>query len=152
MKCDLFLAICVHCHQVGKPIICRDCHCTGVCAGKGEIIIVVNFLGLFGLVLGFKPFGGLTFFVSPWFPEILDPVALFATIPAVAPGGTGMSIIRVLLLFSAVPPEPACQDLNSSIIHTIRASDVSIGKLALTTIMNIDHNFGNDVNSVFEKS
>src|SRR5882724_5577273 len=41
------------------------CHHAGVCASKGKIIIIVSFLGLFGLVLGFKPFGGLTFLVSP---------------------------------------------------------------------------------------
>jgi len=51
-----------------------------------------------------------------------------------------------------MPPEPACQDLNSTIICVIRASDVSIGEPALTAIMNIDHDFGNDVSSMFEKS
>ena len=58
-----------HCHCI-KPITHRGC-CAGVCASKGKIIIIISFLGLFGLVLGFKPFGGLTFLVSPWFPTIL---------------------------------------------------------------------------------
>src|SRR5882672_3077308 len=87
------------CRRIGKPIARGDCRRAGVCAGECKIIIVRCFLGLFGLVLGFPPFGGLTFFVSPWFPTVLDPVALFATISACAFNAAGTSIIRLLLLF-----------------------------------------------------
>src|SRR5882672_4891449 len=84
------------CRQIGKPIAHGDCCCTGICAHKCKIVIIRFFLGLFGLVLGFPPFWGLTFFVSSWFPAVLDPVALFATISACAFNAAGTSIIRLL--------------------------------------------------------
>src|SRR5882724_2285917 len=165
-----------HCHQIGKPFTHGDCCGTAFainkdlveknnlhheimiliehqnCASKGEIIIVVCFLGLFDLVLGFPLFGGLTFFVSPWFQQSLTQWPFWPQLwqlPLVA-----LACLLLLDFFSfssplsAMPSEPACWDLKSSIICVIRASDVSIGKLALTAIMNVDHDFGNDINSV----
>ena len=51
--------------------------------------------------MGFPPFGGLTIFVSPWLPTVLDPVAIFATISALPFGATGPSIIGLFLLLGS---------------------------------------------------
>ena len=85
-----------------------------------------------------------------------DPIQQFAAVHQQLPLVALACLLLDFFFFSdplsTMPTEPACQDLNSSIIHLIRASDVSIGKLALTAVMKVDHDFGNDVNSIFEKS
>jgi len=60
-------------------------------------------------------------------------VALFATVPAIAFSGTSTSIFRLLLFLDPLSamhaPELAWWDVTPH-YRAIRASDVSIGKLA----------------------
>src|SRR5882672_6544509 len=112
------------------------------------------FLGFVWPCLGISTIWGLDLLCLPGSQQSLTQwpfLPQFWHVPLMLPARLLLDFFCFLDPLSAVPPELACRDLNSK-IHAIRVSDVSIGKPALTTVMNVDHDFGNDVNSVFEKS
>src|SRR5882672_8481842 len=113
------------------------------------------FLGFVWPCLGISTIWGLDLLCLPGSQQSLTQwpfLPQFRHVPLMLPARLLLDFFCFSDPLSAVPPELACWDLNSSKIRAIKASDIRIGKPALTAIMNIHHDLGSKVNKVFEKS